>query len=91
MKIIHFDARSVIRKWDKLRAEIEASSADIYCISESWLRETDNKELYMFKNFAAYSNCRPNKSGGVILLAKPTLWSALHPLMRQVSLSDGYN
>ena len=38
-----------------------------------------------------YINCRPNKSGGgVMLLVKPTLRSALHPFSRQV-LSDKYN
>ena len=74
---------------------MEASCAVMYRISESWLRDTNDKELYVFKDYAVYSNCHPYKSGGVMLLIKPTLRSALrsalHPLTRQVSLLDEYN
>ena len=46
---------------DEICAEMEASCAGVYYISVSWLNDTDDKELYMFKDYAVY--CRTKRKG----------------------------
>ena len=62
--LLHFNARSVIQKWEEISAELYAIRADIICITESWLSEISFLSSYCLNGYRSYFNSRQNKRGG---------------------------
>lgn len=90
--LVHFNAHSVLRKWDELCADMSSGHVDIYCISEFWVRQADDLKLYPYGDFAVFGNCRPFKlSGGVLCLVKPTLWPVLCTASTVTSSNNAFN
>ena len=46
VSIVHFNARSVGSKWDEICADMQAIDADIYCISETWIKSPEDFALF---------------------------------------------
>lgn len=92
MTLLHFNARSVLRRWDEISAEMLASSADVFCISESWVTDPIDFAHYALPNYATFGSCRPSKKGGgVLLCVKDCLRPAACRGATDVSPSDAYN
>ena len=92
IKIVHFNTRSVLRKWDEVVVDMQSINADIFCISESWITSPDDFSKYVFKNFVTFGNCRPSKdSGGVLMCVNPQLRPVSCNQSNSISCCNGYN
>lgn len=92
VSIVHFNARSVGSKWDEICADMQAIDADIYCISETWIKSPEDLALFSYKDYIVVGNCRPNKTGGgVMILVNPNLRPTVRANSSCISPSNGYN
>ena len=68
VNIVSFNARSVVRKWHLICAELLTYNPDVIAITESWLADYMIK-FYNYNNYQSFSKfCAGGNGGGVLLL-----------------------
>ena len=88
--LLHFNARSVIQKWEEISAELYAIRADIICITESWLSEISFLSSYCLNGYRSYLNSRQNKRGSdAMILVKDSVRAI--QISKDLSPSNLYN
>ena len=60
----HFNARSIVCKFDEIKHELTISDTDIIFISETWLSPHSSHSLYGLSSYSAFHNYRRDKTGG---------------------------
>ena len=91
-KILHFNARSIVHKWDYIVPEITLISPDVICITETWMTDKADVAFFHYEDFVAFSNIRPNyMGGGVLLLINPSLSPRASGATSDISISDSFN
>jgi hypothetical protein len=71
---VHFNARSVINKWEEVTAEVLTLDADIIYITETWLDIAADRGPYNLDGFHSFFNCRTDmRGGGSMILIKDTI------------------
>ena len=92
ISIVHFNAQSVVRKWDKIYAKLLSLKAVVNRISKSWITSPNELVQFSYKNCLVFGNCCPNKcGGGVLMLINPKLHSVLNAHSLTVSPINGFN
>ena len=51
LRILYYNARSLLPKLDELRATVEADMPDVVCITESWLSEEIGTDELNISNY----------------------------------------
>ena len=67
LRILYYNARSLLPKMDELRAVNEASKPDIVCIVETWLDGDITDGELLLPNFQLFRRDRNRHGGGVAL------------------------
>ena len=80
VSIVSFNARSVVRKWPLICAELLTCKPDVIAITESWLADYMVK-FYYYNNYQPFSKFRAGGSGGCVLLLFSSSFSVVevHP------------
>ena len=82
-KFVHFNARSIVNKWDIIVAKLSTIKPDVIAISETWITPCSDIHLFVFENYVPFFNSRVDSRGGGTLLlinlglpAQPTIISS---------------
>ena len=80
LKILYYDARSILPKFDELRLSADTLKSHFICIVETWLsKEVGNNELFI-PGFQLFRLDRDHHGGGVLIyVADIFLVTALPP------------
>jgi hypothetical protein len=71
LKILHFNAQSIIRKIDSFRHIYDALRPDFLCISESWLKTCHSDYEFRINSYKLFRKDRDSTlGGGVAVYAK---------------------
>ena len=84
-----FNARSVVRKWLLICAELLTYNPDVIAITESWLADYMVK-FYNYNNYQSFSKCRAGGSGGGVLLLLSSSFSvgkSIHWIYRLIRVN----
>ena len=73
LRILYYNARSLLPKMDELRAVNEASKPDIACIVETWLDGDITDGELLLPNFQLFRRDRNRHGGGVALYVSSSL------------------
>ena len=71
-----FNARSVVRKWPLICAELLTYNTDVIAITESWLADYIVK-FYNYNNYQSFSKCRARGNGSGVLLLLSSSFSVV--------------
>ena len=92
IKLLYFNARSVLYKWDEVISEIRSLNPDVICISECWISNPAGNILFQNKDYIFFINAKPHKKGGgVLLLLNPSLLPRALKCRSEVSNSGAFN
>ena len=73
LRIIYYNARSLLPKLDELRAVTEAENLDIVCIVETWLSNEISDSELTINNYQILRLDRDRHGGGVIMYIHSSL------------------
>ena len=65
--VLYYNARSLLPKFDELRAACLVYSPDIICISETWLDESISNNELSLQNFNIVRRDRNRQGGGILI------------------------
>ena len=90
LALLHFNARSVLNKWDEISAELYSTKPDIVCITKSWCNEGSSLSIYCLNGYHNFFNCRPHRhGGGAMILVRDII--RVHEISKLVSPSNFFN
>ena len=73
LRILYYNARSLLPKLDELSATIEAHDfPDVVCIVESWLCHDIREQEIAIPNYNVFRHNRNRHGGGILLYIKDT-------------------
>ena len=62
--MLHFNACSIVRKFDEIKHELTILDTDVIFITETWLSPHSSHSLYGLSGYSAFHNYRLDKTGG---------------------------
>ena len=77
LKILYFNARSIIPKRDELSALCTAEEPHIVCLTETWLDENISDHEFCFGNYSIVRRDRNRHGRGVAMLIHNSLSSSI--------------
>ena len=86
--VILCNTRSLAPKIDELASVCSVDSADIVCITESWLHENIPDSAEQLEDYVLFRNDRPSHAGGVAAYVRCTIPSRLPVLELNDSVSE---
>ena len=88
--MLHFNARSIVRKFDNIKHELTILDIDIIFITETWLSPHSSHSLYGLSGYSAFHNYRLDKTGcGAPVYVRNNLFAA--PLSDSVTPNGAFN
>ena len=88
--MLHFNARSIVRKFDEIKHELTILDTDVIFITETWLSPYSSHSLYGLSGYSAFHNYRLDKTGGVASVCiRNNLFAA--PLSDNVTPNGAFN
>ena len=66
--VAHFNARSLNKNINELKAIIDKTNFDVICISESWLQSRTPRDRFHIEGFNIFRMDRKNKRGGGVCI-----------------------
>ena len=89
---MHFNARSILRKWDVIIAEIDSYAPDIICISETWITDISIVSNYSYRDFIPFFSVRNAMlGGGTLLLINPEFKPRGAMACNEVTVNNAFN
>lgn len=80
LRVCHLNVRSLLPKIDDIRAYCAQCSVDIFCLSETWLADTDPEVSLQINNYSLLRKDRAgNDYGGVAIYLKKNLKYVIIP------------
>lgn len=70
LKVVHLNVRSLVPKIDFVRLWAVSANADVFALSETWLKKTVSDNDVAISGYNIYRADRRSKGGGVVLYVK---------------------
>ena len=75
--MLHFNARSIVRKFYEIKHELTILDTDVIFITETWLSPPSLHSLFGLSGYSAFHNYRLDKTGGsASVLVRNNLFAA---------------
>ena len=87
---LHFKARFVRNKFDKIKFEVIITRPTFICITETWLASKLESGPYSFLCYNSYHNYRNDKVSGSVVIYISEILNALH-VTSEVTDCNSYN